>query len=137
MVSFDRESAMLDPIAAYVRRKSYRWQERELQFYEHRIDLFAFSRALALTVAVEMKLTRWRRAVEQAVLYQLCADHVFVAMPEGRISRVDTKLLCRLGIGLIAVEVSGRCREIVVPQRSPVIRPYYRDAYIALLQGRR
>ena len=136
MVSFDRESAMFDPIASYVRRKSYRWQERELQFYEYRIDLFAFSRVLALTVAIEMKLTRWRRAVEQAILYQLCADRVFVAMPEGRIDRVDTSLLRQHGIGLLAVQPSGRCREVLVPQQSLVIRPHYRDTYIDLLQGR-
>ena len=60
MVSFDLESALTDPISAYVRRKSFRLQTRELQFYEYRIDLFAFSRLLGLTIAVEMKLLRWR-----------------------------------------------------------------------------
>lgn len=135
MESFDREAAMFDPIASYVRRKSFRWQERELQFYEHRIDLFAFSRVLALTIAIEMKLTRWRRAVEQAILYQLCADRVFVAMPESRIDRVDTSLLCRFGLGLLAVKPSGHCREVLVPKQSLVMRPHYRDTYIDLLQG--
>ena len=87
MVSFDQESALTDPIAAYVRRKSFRLQTRELQFYEYRIDLFAFSRLLGLTIAVEMKLLRWRRAVEQALLYQLCADKVFIAHASGEHSQ--------------------------------------------------
>jgi hypothetical protein len=118
-----------------VRRKSYRCQRAELPFYEYRIDLFAFSQALALTVAIEMKLTRWRRAVEQAILYQLCADRVFIALPERTISRVDGGLLRRYGLGLIAVRASGSCREIITPQPSSVLRPFYRDEYIKMLQG--
>jgi hypothetical protein len=135
MVSFDQESALTDPIAAYVRRKSFRLQTRELQFYEYRIDLFAFSRLLGLTIAVELKLLRWRRAVEQALLYQLCADKVFIALPLENIRRVDTDLLAQHGIGLLAVEPSGRCRMLLDAQQSTVIRPHYRETYVELLQG--
>ena len=135
MVSFELESALADPIAAYVRRKSFRLQTRELQFYEYRIDLFAFSRILGLTIAIEMKLLRWKRAVEQALLYQLCADRVCIALPMENIARVDSDVLARHGIGLLAVEPSGRCRMVLESQQSTVMRPHYRDVYVELLQG--
>ncbi|GAG43766.1 unnamed protein product, partial [marine sediment metagenome] len=57
-------------------------------FYEYRIDLFAFSQKLDVTIAVELKLHRWRRALEQSLLYQLCADFVFIALPAPTIARV-------------------------------------------------
>ena len=134
MASFDREALLYDPVAEYTRRKSYRWQVSELPFYEYRIDLFAFSRTLELTVAVELKLHRWQRAVEQSLLYQLCADLVFIALPKPIIERVDFKLLSEHGIGLIGVAESGRCRMVLDAMRSSVVRPHYRDHYIQVLQ---
>lgn len=135
MVSFDREERLLPPIAAFARRKSYRWQRPELPFYDYRIDLFAFSRVLDLTIAIELKLTKWRRAVEQALLYQLCADRVFVALPHPQISRVDPDMFLQHGIGLISVHASGRCRQIIQSRQSAVLRDYYRSSYIDALQG--
>jgi hypothetical protein len=135
MVSFDQESKLTDPIAAYVRRKSFRLQIRELQFYEYKIDIFGFSSQQNLTIAIELKLLRWRRAVEQALLYQLCADRVFIALPYENIGRVDTDILTMDGIGLLAVEKTGRCRMILDAKQSKVLRPHYRDVYVKLLKG--
>ena len=64
-------------------------QKVELPFYEYRIDLYGFSCEENSTVAIELKLSDWRRAVEQAMLYQLCADLVYIAMPERATKRVD------------------------------------------------
>ncbi|EDL60380.1 MULTISPECIES: hypothetical protein [Gimesia] len=135
MLSFDLESNLLEPVANYQRRKTFRRQYDELPFYEYRIDLFGFSQKLGSTVAVELKLSKWKRAFEQASIYQLCADFVYIALPSINIAKVDISLLQENGIGLISVFETGRCRQIIEPLPSPVVRPHYRDHYIDLLMG--
>ena len=130
-----KEASLAAPVAAYVRRKGFRCQQREVQFYDLRIDLYGFSPAKDLTVAVEFKVNKWRRAVDQAFLYQLCSDLVFVAVPTSTLHRLDTDLLREHGIGLIAVSGSTRCRQILPPRQSPVVRAHYRRVYISLLKG--
>ncbi len=134
MLNFEREASLFDPVAAYKRRQTFALQEKELPFYEYRIDLFAFSQKLEITVAVELKLHRWRRAIEQSLLYQLCADFVFIALPAPTVARVDCAILKEHGIGLISVFESGRCRRVIEAKRSPVVRPHYRDYYVDVLK---
>jgi hypothetical protein len=136
MGSFKRESLLYPWVAHYKRQQSFALQAPEVQFYEYRIDLFGFSHSLNLCVSVELKLTRWRRAVEQALLYQLCSDRAYIALPETTAKRVDLDLLSLHGIGLIAVDAGGWCREVLGAAQSTVVRACYRDAYIDLLQGR-
>jgi hypothetical protein len=137
MVSFERESFLLAPVSKYAANQRYEHQDYEVQFYEYRIDLFAFSELHKLSIAVELKLHNWKRAVEQALLYQLCADMVYIALPSTTIKKVDTAQLIRHKIGLLAVYPSGHCRSVVRPQQSAVILPDYRQTYIELLKGTR
>lgn len=130
---FNKESLLLKPVANYFRRKSFRWQREELPFYEHRVDLYGFSRVNELTVAVELKLYKWQRAFKQAILYQLCADYVYIAMPVNSIGRVDIDLLKTHGIGLLAIENSGRCRKILGSEQSTVVCDNYKDIYVNIL----
>ncbi len=136
MASFERESLLYPLVADYKRRQSFQLQAPEMQFYEYRIDLFGYSQTLNLSVSVELKLTNWRRAIEQALLYQLCSDYSFIALPESTVKRVDLGLLTCHGIGLIAVGEAGNCREVLSAAQSNVVRAFYRDAYIELLQRR-
>jgi hypothetical protein len=126
--------SLFPPVASYVRRRSFRLLRAEMPFYEHRIDLYAFSRRDKATIAVELKLTKWRRALEQALLYQLCADFVFIAVPESTARRVDRSLVEDVGVGVIAVGDTGRCSTVIESQRSPVVRPHYRASYVAGLK---
>lgn len=130
--AFERESELLYPVERYLRNRDFRLQSLEVQFYEHRMDLFAYSRQRDLTVAVEIKLTKWPRAVEQAILYQLCADLAYVAMPRNELDRIDVGILKLHGLGLIAVQHS-RCDEILPPEPSEVLRRHYRDSYLTTL----
>ena len=133
---FQLERELEAPVAQFLREESFDLQLRELPFYEYRMDLYGYSRRDGLTVAVELKLRRWARAVEQALLYQLCADLVYIAMPAKRTGKVDREVLRRHGIGLIAVERSG-CEKVIASRRSTVVREGYREAYVALVsEGR-
>ena len=132
MKSFERESMLIEPVIRYITRRSFTRLESELQFYEYRMDLYGFSRKLGLTVAIELKLFKWKHAIKQALLYQLCADLVYVAVPRATSQRVDLSQLQVTGIGLIGVSAE-RCSEILSPVASPLVRQHYRDFYIDYL----
>ena len=129
---FERESELLPSVERYLRNRTFRLQSVEVQFYEHRMDLFAYSLQHDLTVAVEIKRTRWLRAVEQALLYQLCSDWTYIAMPRNELERVDIDTLKLHGLGLIAVQQS-RCDEVLPAEPSEVLRRHYRDTYLTSL----
>jgi hypothetical protein len=98
------------------------------------MDMYCYSAKEDRTVAVELKLAKWSRAVEQALLYQLCSDLVYIAMPRAVVSRIDLDVLIGHGVGLIAVG-DRRCWEVLGAAPSQMVRRHYRDAYLALLRG--
>lgn len=106
-----------------------------MPFYEFRVDLYGFSRRNRRTIAVELKMHKWRRAFEQALLYQLCADLVYIAMPLTYIGRVDTELLRKYGIGLVAVRDGSGCRQVVEAEQSDVVQRIYKMGYVARLRN--
>lgn len=130
----NKESQLATPVALYAQRESYLNQATEVNFYEFRIDLYTFSNTRNLTLAFELKLKNWRRAIEQVLLYQLCSDLVFIALPQMTIPRIDLDFLRRSGIGLLSVLDLSRCELILAPRQSSVVRPHYRDAYIEYLR---
>ena len=132
---FSKESELLEPVAKFAKRKGFRLQSFELPFYEYRIDLYGFSQKNDSTVAIELKLNDWRRALEQSLLYQLCADLVYIAMPETSVERVSIDLLRRNGVGLIAVRVSGACFCVLHAETHKEVRPFYRRSQIAYVTG--
>jgi len=135
MTRYRREAMLLEPVSLYFRRRGFRQQKAELRFYENSIDFYAVSPSTRATVAVELKLHKWRRAFEQALLYQLCADEVYVALPSGMCRRVDASLLQEHGVGLVCVSESGRCRFLLRPGQPCVMRPHYKEYYVRMLLG--
>lgn len=133
MSSYRREADLLAPVSAYVRRKGFRWQDTELAFYEYRIDLYGFSRVDAMSLAIELKLKNWRRALQQTIIYQLCADWVFAALPESAVNDVVQSAFAEHGVGLIGVGDTGRCRQVLVPRQSPDVREWYRKHFVSLV----
>jgi len=131
------EAELTEPVARYFTRKGYRWQAKELQFYEYNIDIYGFSPTSDLTISVELKIKNWRRAFEQTLIYQLCSDLVLMALPKETIHRVDQKLLEMEGIGLLCVGLNNRCQIILEPRRSDVIIDSYKSVNIDLLRNER
>jgi len=131
------EAELTNPVAMYLRRKGYRLQATELQFYDYRIDIYGFSRVSDLTVSVELKVKDWRRAFQQALVYQLCSDLVFMALPKETVHRVDRSMLETEGIGLIVVAENNRCRMILDPRVSCVMSDSYKRHNIDMLRRTR
>ena len=131
---FCRESQLLKPVAKFAQQEGFCLQEHELPFYEYRIDLYGFCAHENSTIAVELKLTDWRRALEQAMLYQLCSDYVYIAMPERSVGKVDTAELMSQGIGLISVLESGDCFCLLRATEHTEVRQFYRSTQIEFLK---
>lgn len=137
MATFRRESALLEPVTGSLRRRGYSRTQPEVQFFEYSMDLYGYAKKPQKTTAVELKLTRWMRAFEQAMIYQLCADFVFLALPMQAAFRVEVPLLKRHGVGLLGVDTGPRCVVLVPAQQSLVVMPSYRDFYVSLMQESR
>ena len=138
MMDFSRESSLLEPVERYIRRKGYRHQQAELPFYEYRIDVYGVAKSgenKGHTIAVELKLKKWRDAVQQAIVYQLCADYVFIAMPSSACKAIDRSILSRHGIGLLAVRGDGRCQTLLDATRSDSLNIDYRNSYAKWIMG--
>ncbi len=135
--TFCKESQLLAPVATFARQKGFCMQMEEMPFYEYRIDLYGFSPRKDVTVAFELKMNDWRRALQQAVLYQICSDLVYIAMPERAAQRVDRVALEKYGIGLIAVLNSGSCRCMIKAAEHTEVREFYRGSHISYLKDSR
>ena len=136
MSPFSRETLLAKPVLKYLRGEGFVHLGTELPFYEYRIDVYGYSGGRDLSVAVELKLTKWRSAVRQALLYQLCADMALLAMPRRVTHRIDLDLLRSYGIGLIEVDDDGSCSLRLAPTTSGVVRAHYRHAYAEMVGGK-
>ena len=130
-----RESMLLPLVQAHFRRQ-YSISETEVPFFDHRIDLYGYSRRTMKAVAVELKLRDWRKAFRQALVYQLCSDYAFIAVPRVTARRVDVDALEAHGVGLLAV-TDKRCYETLPARLSTVLNPAYKARHAALVaEGR-
>lgn len=58
---------------------------------------------LGTNISIEAKLNNWKQACLQAQRYLCFSDFSFVALPEGTIKNVDSKMFLDSGIGLLSV----------------------------------
>lgn len=137
MIDLTKESSLLNPVMGYIKRNGFRIHGMELPFYQRSVDIYGFSRTTDKTIAIELKLHKWKKAFRQALIYQLCADEAYIAMPQKYTSRVDFDLLSEHGIGLISVSEAGRCRKLIEAKQSLVVRIDYRNSHIEFLQRQR
>lgn len=132
---FSKESQLLAPIARFAKHKGYQLQAIEVPFYEYRIDFYGYSKTSKTTLAIELKLTDWRGALRQALLYQLCSDFVYIAMPVRSAKRVDVKELREHRVGLIGVNHLLGCSCILQASRHKEVRSFYRSTQVDFLQS--
>ena len=130
--NYSRERDLVPSVARYLRNRTFSRQLEEVPFFEYRMDMYGYSRRNDLTVAVELKIHKWTRAVEQALLYQLCSDLVYIAMPSKTMTAVELTVLDEHGLGLLSVE-AHRCRQVLSARPSSVLRKHYRKQYLALV----
>ncbi len=69
-------------------------------------------------VAIEVKLSNWKRAFLQANRYKSFADKVYVAMPESKAHLVNIDLLKKHGIGLYVFVCPSKVIEVLQAEKT-------------------
>lgn len=105
----------------------------EVPYGAKRIDLAGLSTDSQI-FAIELKVDKWRRAMWQASIYQLCADFAYIAIRKEYAHRVDMDYLDGLGIGLIAVS-DGKANLRLKARPSPIVSQAERQPLVNLLMA--
>ncbi len=127
---------MLQPVSAFLEMIGCYVVLPELKFVDRGIDLYGVTSSPdSVTYAVELKLTRWQKALRQAYIYQLCCDFSYVALPLSTVANVDLSQFELSGVGLLSVLQSGWVTEVVAPRKSVAQRALYRDTFVRIADG--
>ena len=130
-----RENTLSNRVEKYFRNKKFRTC-KEVPLLSNSIDMVAYKSDFSQIIAIEVKVKDWRRALQQATLYKLCANQVYIALWQKFLHRVNFEDLKELGIGVISVD--GYARRIVEPKNSRIIHSsLMRNVknYIAIRRG--
>ncbi|MBN2602725.1 MAG: hypothetical protein JXA91_01170 [Candidatus Thermoplasmatota archaeon] len=117
--SFYREWELTKPVSDYFKKEGY-VVKKEVKIGYCRADLVAFRNGI--TVAIELKLAGWKKAITQARNYQLGADYVYIASPLMKVDiflRKAKMFMKNEGIGLLAInEKTCNVIRIIEPKKS-------------------
>jgi hypothetical protein len=134
-VSYKLEQQLYQPIKLHLESMAFVLQKEQMPFYEYKIDIYSYCEKTRQTVAVELKLSNFAKAVRQALLYQLCSDLVYIAMPLSNANRCEKETVRRYGIGIIGIDDLGGCTIIENAAVSSVVRCDYKRALVAQIEG--
>ena len=119
MDPFYLELELIKPVSDYFKHQGYHIRE-EVRIGFCRADLVAFKDNK--TTAVELKLTDRKKAIVQALNYQIGADYVYLVFPLQKsynVLRKSEHELRKHGIGLLVVnEASCKVSEVIKPNNS-------------------
>ncbi|MGD2249839.1 MAG: hypothetical protein PVF58_15630 [Candidatus Methanofastidiosia archaeon] len=86
-------------------------------------------------IAIEVKVQNWKKALEQAIIYQLCANRTYVALYHKFSTRAKKIFFHRYGVGFI--EVNQTIDIKMESKRDVALNPFYQEAIIEYLEKRR
>lgn len=99
-----REDQLVEIVCNHFKNLGYE-VDREVKLKSKSIDIVAKKEK---TIAIEVKVSNWKRAFQQALTYRFGADFVYVAMPEQVIHRIDKEAFEEKGIGILSIGNSVR-----------------------------
>jgi hypothetical protein len=125
---FERD--LIEPVVNYLRSIGCEQVVAELKFLDRGIDVYGVktSGRKTTTYAVELKLTKWTRALQQAAIYQLCSDFSYIAMPWKSVQSLDLRIFREAGVGVLFIRPDGTVGEMLSAKRSLETRKHYVDA---------
>jgi hypothetical protein len=119
MHPFYLELELIKPVEDFFKAKDYQIF-REIKIGYCRADIVAINDKH--TIAVELKLSDWKKALVQSKNYQLGADYVYIALPlmkSYNILRKAKENFENEGIGLLVVnEKTSKVKKIISPKKS-------------------
>lgn len=101
----NKEHSLVKKVAEYFSGKNFKVYF-EVPIFTKICDILCFNPKTNSTIAIEVKISKWRDAIKQARVYQFGADEVFIAMPESFIHRIQNNQNVpeKYGIGIISVD---------------------------------
>lgn len=127
------EEDLRQPVRDYFKNKNYS-VFNEAKLFSRGIDVIAKRRSSV--IAVELKVQKWRRAIQQAYMDLRVSNYAFVALPESKWERIDRRIYYEAynyGIGLLSV--NGDVWQIMRPAPSKRIQPKLRRRFLRGLQS--
>jgi len=119
MYPFYLELELAKPVSDYFRKQGY-VIKHEVKIGYCRADLVAFKQGEV--VAIELKLSDWKKGLVQARNYQLGADYVYLAVPlfkSYNFLRKAEYYMKKEGIGfLVVTENKAEVRKIIDAEKS-------------------
>jgi hypothetical protein len=119
MYPFYLELELIKPVSDYLKKNGYKVRY-EIKIGFCRADVVAFKDEK--TIAIELKIRDWKKAIIQAKNYQLGCDYVYLAVPLLRSYNILRKAefnLKKEGIGLLVInEKTCEVRKIISAKRS-------------------
>jgi hypothetical protein len=123
------EKELLSPVMHYLYEIGCQQVISELRFFDRGIDVYGIRNSKPRkSYAVELKLTDWKRALQQAAVYQLCSDFSYVAVPIRSLFTIDLNPFKECGVGLLVVRPDCSVGAILEAQKSIEARPHYVEA---------
>lgn len=122
------EEELREPVRVYFKNRNYSVFD-EAKLFSRGIDVIAKRRNNI--VAVELKVQKWRRAIQQAYMDLRVSNYAFVALPEMTYERIDREIFHEAhnyGIGLLSV--NGDVKQIMRPAPSNNIQPKLRRRFL-------
>jgi hypothetical protein len=120
----------------YFQNKGYQIQ-LEVPIHHNRIDMLVFNDDQ--TIAIELKLKNWKRALRQASYYQLGVDYSYIAMPFYQAVEVHkrSRALEDEGVGLFGVLLDrSEVRELLKPKKSQKKIDYMEQGLYSVIEKR-
>jgi len=100
MLSYFPEVFVQRALATHLYSRGYQVRE-EVLFGSSRFDIIALTGTRV--VGYEVKMGSWSRAMNQADIYQLCCDEVYLVIPSVRLNAsIEDRCVAR-GLGLITI----------------------------------
>jgi len=122
------EMDLRKPVRDFFQNRNYSVFD-EAKLFSRGIDMIAKRRSRI--IAVELKVQKWRRALQQAYLDLRVSNYAFVALPASKWRRIDRRIYYEAynyGIGLLSVD--GEARQIMRPEHSKRIQPSLRRKFL-------
>lgn len=97
------EGQVSEILIAHLKERKFKTYT-EVPMLDNRIDVVAVKPDLREIFAVEVKVRNWKKALQQALVYRLCAHKVFVALWHRHLRAVNTEAFAERGIGILSVD---------------------------------
>ncbi len=114
MHPFYLEIELYNPVENFLKLNGFH-VKREIRIGYCRADIVGFKKNIVLSV--ELKLNNWKRAIVQAMNYQLGSDYVYIGSPLQKIHNIIRKYELKLlkeGIGLLSINEKTKNVSIII-----------------------